>query len=445
MDAHDSVIYDTVVHEGKGLCQLQEHARRRRVHDPAGHRPIAPADPDGRVQPESRFVAPLVGAHADAEPPASATATRLDPVQVGIGPGHERLEGVSADDRGESGAHGSARTERREGLFDLSDARGGDRECGFGEGAYELVAPSAHDDVVGAQRGGDRRRHVAQEKITGGMSMRVVDGLQRVHVDHGEDQAVTRPTRPVELVRERQLPGAATKDAGQLVKARTASIRGSPLAVLSRGPAVLCRRSPLTRRALSRRCGDDAQGPQAIDHPCVCAQVQSLVLTSLGFPLVVANGPITVPGSAIACQCRQIALPGRLVAFRGRRHPQGRDSRPARGRRVALLADRVAFSPRRLVALVAGDAIGVAMLLVGENLVAIRRVLIALDQNLVGVGKALVEIGRALVRVGQALVGVGGGLVVVGPGMRPRGIEVRLRPASVRPASSWREPRAAAG
>ena len=56
----------------------------------------------------------------------------------------------------------------------------------------ELVAPHAHDDVLGADGGADALRHGLEQLVAGLMPARVVDVLEAVEVEeqHREQRAV---------------------------------------------------------------------------------------------------------------------------------------------------------------------------------------------------------------------------------------------------------------
>src|SRR3954452_5772190 len=105
----------------------------------------------------------------------------------------------------------------------LSAARHGERE---------LLAAVAGQQIARAQaaRPGDGRR--LEQDVAGEVAALVVEALEAVDVEHGDAQRRPVAARAAELAPEGLLPGAAVRQAGELVGARRALEAGEDVEAL---------------------------------------------------------------------------------------------------------------------------------------------------------------------------------------------------------------------
>jgi hypothetical protein len=156
----------------------------------------------------------------------------------------------------------------------------------------------------------DRGSDVAQKRVTGAMTMAVVDLLEPVNVDVGEHQLPALAARTVDLAVEQQQPDLAAKRAGELIQLRTSQVI-SPQAVIAVG----------ARSIFDRRL---AIGGRVLTISDTFATVDGPLPGSGLVEVVVRRGLLSVNGSSVPILSRLISirgpLPGRrlgVIALRG--------------------------------------------------------------------------------------------------------------------------------
>lgn len=95
----------------------------------------------------------------------------------------------------------------------------GVREC-----AYELIAAEAHDQIVGAQAGSKGVGDGGEQGVSGEVTLGVVDLLESVDVDEGEDETLAAAVCSVYLSLQLLDPGTSSPDVCQLIDLRRFSI-----------------------------------------------------------------------------------------------------------------------------------------------------------------------------------------------------------------------------
>jgi hypothetical protein len=88
------------------------------------------------------------------------------------------------------------------------------------ERADELIATEARDQVIRAQSVSQSARNLAQQSVTGQVTLTVVDFLEVVHVDECEDEAIIGAARAVDLPLKIGQPDASDAGAGKRVGRR---------------------------------------------------------------------------------------------------------------------------------------------------------------------------------------------------------------------------------
>ena len=83
------------------------------------------------------------------------------------------------------------------------------------------------------------------------MAVLVVDRLETVDVDEGDDESPVRSTGAVDLPLEIHRPALTSKRSGQAVKAGLLPVACCQPAIVRRQPAVVRRQSAVVRRVLS--------------------------------------------------------------------------------------------------------------------------------------------------------------------------------------------------
>ncbi len=98
---------------------------------------------------------------------------------------------------------------------------GGGVERGLGEQQHEFLAAVARRQIGGAQRARlQRRGHLLQADVAGGVAKRVVVQLEVVDVEHDQRQRLAAADRAQPLLLEETVEAAAVGDLGQLVDHR---------------------------------------------------------------------------------------------------------------------------------------------------------------------------------------------------------------------------------
>lgn len=72
-------------------------------------------------------------------------------------------------------------------------------DVGARKRAEELVASVSDDKVIRPQPGSQRHRHVGQQLVADSVALHVIDRLETVDVDQGENQSPIRAASPVDL------------------------------------------------------------------------------------------------------------------------------------------------------------------------------------------------------------------------------------------------------
>ena len=147
----------------------------------------------------------------------------------------------------------------------------------------------------------DRRRDVAQQRIASRVTLAVVDLLEPVDVDVGENQMPVSVARAVDVALDQQQSDLASKRAGELIKLRASQV-SSPQAVIPvRASASFDRRLAIVGRV---RTVSGAFGP--VDGPLIgCRLVEA----------VVRDGFVSVRRSTVSVLGRLISV---RASLRGR-------------------------------------------------------------------------------------------------------------------------------
>ena len=89
---------------------------------------------------------------------------------------------------------------------DRIEATTGFLQVGPAQPAHELIAAGPDDRIERPEPRADRTHDDLQDAVASSVSIGIVDDLEVVHVDEGQDEAPVRATRPVHLMREARFP-----------------------------------------------------------------------------------------------------------------------------------------------------------------------------------------------------------------------------------------------
>ena len=218
-------------------------------------------------------------------------------------------------------------------LLDLVEAGGGLLGVGAGERADELVAAVAHHGVERAQpvaHGGDDR---LEQRVPCVVAVAVVERLQLVDVDEGQDEPAVAPAGAVDLVLERDLAHLAPQRAGEVVVVGVAELDGGARAILGRRGTVGGGARTVGGRAGAVVRRPRAQRGQALRRGLLRAVRHGRGLEGLG-------GLVALHRRLVAGACRQVALVGGAEPFGRRARALRRRGEPLVGRLAAVLLAR---------------------------------------------------------------------------------------------------------
>jgi hypothetical protein len=208
----------------------------------------------------------------------------------------EFLERVPGAKFGEPHADRRVRLRRPQRCPDLLKPAVCDRERAVAQGADEFVSADSDKRVIGAQVLLNGGSDVTQQRIAGAMTIAVVDLLEPVDIDVGENQTSVSVARAVDLTLEQQQPDLSTERAGQLIKLRASQISSPQPVIAVRAGAILDRCHTISGRV---RTVSGTFG--AVHEPLIgCRLVE----------VAVRDGLVSVNGGALS-------VPGRLIAVRG--------------------------------------------------------------------------------------------------------------------------------
>ena len=112
-----------------------------------------------------------------------AAPTAAYPVEGGISPRYEAADGIVRLQLRESPSDGAVTRGRSEDARHLDEAAFDMTDLRIRQDAYELIAPVAKHEVIGAKSLGQSLGHVSKELIPGRMSSPVVHRLQTVDIN----------------------------------------------------------------------------------------------------------------------------------------------------------------------------------------------------------------------------------------------------------------------
>jgi hypothetical protein len=215
--------------------------------------------------------------------------------------------------------------------------------------AEELVASVADDKVVGPQAGSQRHRHFAEQLVAGSVALHVIDRLETVDVDEGENESPSRATGPVDLPLQIDQPPATLKRSGQDINACLLAVAGGLVAVARGFDAVAgglvagqgCQLVPADRSFLGRALA-------FLGYVVAFGRLLSIMCGAR----TITRTRTSVAGCLLVLADR--ALVGRSVTFRGdnRTRAAALSRAPAAlSRSSAMLSRSSAMLSRRLAAL----------------------------------------------------------------------------------------------
>ncbi len=231
------------------------------------------------------------------------------------------------------------------------------------------------------------------------MPVAVVERLQLVDVDEGEDETAVAPARAVDLVLERDLAHLAPQRAGEVVVVGVAELDGGARAILGRRGTVGGGARTIRGRAGAVVRRSRAQRRQALCRGLLRAVRRGGGLEGLG-------GLVALHRGMVAGARRHVALVGGPEALRRR-------ARTLRGRHEPLVGG---LAPVRRGGAVVRRVPSVVPLAVRRGLIEVRSLLVPVGIGLVAVGTRLVAVGERLVGVRQRLIAQDLGVRCVLPG-----------------------------
>ncbi len=178
-----------------------------------------------------------------------------------------------------------------------------------GDAAHELVAAEADDRVVGAEVRAHRRDQHPEHAVARGVAVAVVDALEPVDVDVGDDELAVGAPRPVDLVAQGQPPHLAPEGTGEAVEVRALQL-GLEAGALQ-GLVLL-----LERVALVGRAAAALAGRLAVDGGPVAAVRDRVALHGAAVPRV--GDRVALDGDLLARLERGESLRQRVLARLGR-------------------------------------------------------------------------------------------------------------------------------
>src|SRR5207302_10727669 len=144
-----------------------------------------------------------------------AGTTRIEGL---VGTGYQALGSVVLPHLSQADGEGAVGTALAEGLGDRFEDGLSVRQVGAGQDADELVAAVAKDHVVGTEPLGDHPRQRDQQFVALRVPDVVVEPLEPVDIDEGDDQPRVRLAEGApDLARQREHAVPSAEDPGQLV------------------------------------------------------------------------------------------------------------------------------------------------------------------------------------------------------------------------------------
>jgi hypothetical protein len=219
-------------------------------------------------------------------------------------------------------------------------------DVGARKRAEKLVASVTDDQVIRPQSSSHRDRYVAEQSVTNGMALQVVDRLETIDVDEGENESAIRATRTSDLPPDVEQAAATRKRAGQHVNSRRRALARRVAAIMCGALTIARSFHPVPRARLAVVCRLLALAPRrAAGRPFLHrgGAIASLggAIASFGGAVAFFGGAVASLGTTITRVDHRAELPGRALARR-----PWRTECP---RRVELPREHARIDKRRLI------------------------------------------------------------------------------------------------
>ena len=221
-----------------------------------------------------------------------------------------------------------------------------------------------------------RRDERPQDLVPRRVPNPVVDALQVVDVDEGDDVATVAAPRPVELVCERQPADLAAERSGEIVEMRTVQLGLQSLALASG-------LGPVDRGLGAIRGGTNPVGLGAsTNSPQLFGE----------WPIRFRDGAVDCLGASVPNPCGLVARGCGCVAIGGRLSPETGGPRSTDMGRKPMDLGRLALAARDLIGVQRRFPSVGGQLPIGARLVLRRRLLIARGVGVVSLRRRLVGV-----------------------------------------------------